>query len=118
MYDHVTTCVVCKQVNSNRGKRNQAFRQFLSGTPDFFGPLPMSGRGNRYILVFMDQFSKWVECFATPDCTADTVSKYLIEEIVCRYGVPYEIHSDQGRAFVSQLITQLCAKLNIHLCNS
>ena len=120
VYDHVTTCRVCKQVNGNRRKRNQAFRQFLSGTPwqrimvDFFGPLPMSGRGNRYILVFMDQFSKWVECFATPDCTAETVSKYLIEEIVCRYGVPYEIHSDQGRVFVSQLITQLCAKLNIH----
>jgi len=120
VYQHIMSCIDCQSVNGNKGKRKQPHRKFLSGSPwqrvqvDFFGPLPQSTRGNRYVLVFMDQFSKWVECFAVPDSTAETATRYLAEEVVCRYGVPHELHSDQGRAFISRVLHSLCSILGIY----
>ena len=37
---------------------------------DMLGPFPQSEWGNKYILVMVDQFSKWVEIHAIPDISA------------------------------------------------
>ena len=58
------------------------------------GPLPTTEKGNKYILVVTDMFSKWVEAFALKDTTSSTLAKILVDEIICRYGVPVSIHSD------------------------
>ena len=34
---------------------------------DFIGPLPLSDKDNRFILVVMDHFSKWIEVIPVPD---------------------------------------------------
>ena len=39
---------------------------------DVLGPLPRTARGNKYILVVMDYFSRWVEILPVPDHTAET----------------------------------------------
>jgi hypothetical protein len=52
---------------------------------DIMGPLTMSDRGNQYILVVMDIFSKWVEAFPLQSTTADTLATVLVNQIVCRY---------------------------------
>ena len=41
---------------------------------DILGPLPISEQGNQYILLVGDQFSKWMEAYAIPDQTAETVA--------------------------------------------
>lgn len=41
-------------------------------------PLPVNWKGNKYILVIVDQFSKWIECCALPDQQAETIAKALI----------------------------------------
>ena len=53
-------------------------------------------RGNQYVLVVVDQFSKWVECYALSDHTAERVSRTLVSEFIGRFGCPLELHSDQG----------------------
>jgi hypothetical protein len=75
---------------------------------DFVGPIsPASRSGNRYILVVVDHFSKWVEAFPTPDKSAATVAKILGDEIICRYDAPRAILSDQGSEFVNEVVTKL-----------
>ena len=64
---------------------------------DLLGPLPVTPRGNKYILTITDYFTTWVEIFAVPDQTAVTCAQTMLNEVVCRFGCPLAIHSDQGR---------------------
>ena len=80
---------------------------------DVAGPLPQSVRGNRFILVFTDYFTKWTEAVATPDHTAQTVARVFVDVWVSRFGCPLLLHSDQGREFESALFQALCERLRI-----
>ena len=70
---------------------------------DLVGPLPVSDRRNRYILVCVDYFTRWPEAYALPDMTASTVAKAFVDGWISRFGVPDRIHSDQGPQFESTL---------------
>lgn len=54
---------------------------------DVIGPLPKTPRGNRFVLVVVDYFTRWPEAYAIFDQTAQTVSQKLVEESVSRFGV-------------------------------
>ena len=56
-----------------------------------------SAKGNRYDLVMVDCFSKWTEACPLPDKTALSVVDAFFQHVVCRFGMPSVIHSDQGR---------------------
>lgn len=40
---------------------------------DLMGSFPRSSRGNVYVLVFMDYYTRWVELYALKKATAETV---------------------------------------------
>lgn len=70
---------------------------------DIMGPLPLSGEGNRYLLVIEDYFTKWTEAVTLPDQEAITVASALIKSVITKFGVPRELHSDQGSNFESNV---------------
>ena len=80
---------------------------------DIAGEFPVTERGNKYILVIQDYYTKWVECFAMHNMESATVAKLLVNEVVSRFGVPNKIHSDQGRQFESLLFKEMCQLLQI-----
>ena len=80
---------------------------------DIAGPFPVSASGNRYVVVLIDYFSKWPEVFPLPNQEAETVARALVDGIFCRFGVPDELHSDQGRNFESNLFRECCQLLGI-----
>ena len=61
----------------------------------------------------MDYLTKWPEVFAVPDQTVATIAKLLVEEIVSHHGIPTEILSDRGKAFLSSLIKEIVKLLGI-----
>ncbi|GJV44804.1 reverse transcriptase domain-containing protein [Tanacetum coccineum] len=61
---------------------------------DFIGPF-LSSRGNKYILVAIDYFSKWVEAKALPTNDARVVCKFL-KSLFARFGTPRAIISDRA----------------------
>jgi len=75
--------------------------------------MPLSAAGNKYVLVVADLFSKYVNLYAIPNQEAPTVADKLFREFVGQHGVPEQLHSDQGRQFESNLVTELCARLGI-----
>lgn len=83
-----------------------------------FTEIKPSEFGYKYLLVFIDTFSGWMEAFPTKHETANTIAKKLIEKILPRYGFPVMLGSDSGPAFISQvsqgLATALEAKWKLH----
>ena len=49
---------------------------------DILGPLPLTPRGNRYVLVVSDYFTNWTESYAIPNQEAATVPEKLVSEFV------------------------------------
>ena len=80
---------------------------------DILGPFPATYRGNRYVLVAMDYFTKWPEAYAVADQSAVTTAEHLVNEMFCRFGVPEELHSDQGQNFEAQVFQEVCKRLGI-----
>uniref|UniRef100_A0A3P9PE55 Gypsy retrotransposon integrase-like protein 1 n=1 Tax=Poecilia reticulata TaxID=8081 RepID=A0A3P9PE55_POERE len=79
-----------------------------------FTELPLTTYGNRYMLVVMDYFTKYINLYVLPDQRAVTVAKCLFEDYICRHGVPHSLHTDQGRQFDSDLIKCLCLSMGVH----
>jgi transposase InsO family protein len=94
-------------------------KQYNVGTPferiafDIAGPFPVTDSGNKYIMVVIDYFSKWPEAYGLPNQEAVTVSKALIKNWICRYGLPLEMHSEQGRNFESNVFQGVCELLGV-----
>ena len=80
---------------------------------DLLGPLPKSDSGNLWVLVVGDYCTKWIEAYALPDATATTVALKLVNEFVCLFGVPQELHSDQGTNFESKVFSEICQILGV-----
>ena len=105
--DWCRKCPTCSASNGPAHKRRARMQQYVVGSPfervalDILGPLPETDAGNKYALVVVDYFSKWVEAYAIPNQETTTLADVLIKEFITRFGVPLELHSDQGRNFES-----------------
>jgi transposase InsO family protein len=80
---------------------------------DILGPLPLSRKGNKYVLVISDLFTKWTESVALPNQEAKTVAEAFVNNFVCKFGVPLQLFTDQGSNFESRLLAEICAILGI-----
>ena len=117
IYTIVKTSAKCN-TNKTPGRRRRAeLGQYHAGAPmdrvmmDILGPLFKTPRGNTVILLLIDQFTKWIECYPLPDQSAEIVAKAILEDFFSRFWVPQEIHTDQGWNLVSNLFTSLCSLL-------
>jgi len=80
---------------------------------DILGPLPVSEKGHKYILVISDYFTKWTEAYPMPNMEAATIATLFVHNFVCRFGAPDFVHTDQGRNFESTLMSEICKLLGI-----
>ena len=71
-------------------------------------------KGNHYVLVIVDCFSRWTEACLLPNITALAVADAFFQLIVCRFGMPAVICSDQGREFENHLMQELCLLCGAH----
>ncbi|KAG1403288.1 hypothetical protein G6F60_005145 [Rhizopus arrhizus] len=80
---------------------------FLRAALDFFGPLPVSLNQNKYVLVVIDCFTRYVVIYPVQSTTQDELVKVFFNRFVLRHGVPKEILTDGGPPFNSIFFTQL-----------
>jgi hypothetical protein len=66
-------------------------------------------RGCKYLLVFVCTFSGWVEAFPTWTEKAWEIARCLLKEIIPRFVIPTSIGSENGPAFMAEVV-QLVAK--------
>jgi len=75
---------------------------------DILSGLPIAADGSKYLLAVVDAFTKWVEAYPLQDQEAATCITAVYNGMFSRFGLPRQLHSDQGRNFESQLVTELC----------
>lgn len=116
-------CRKCLKCASRKGyprKPKTPLKLYTVGAPmeriavDVLGPLPKTDSGNQYILIAQDYFTKWPEAFALPNQQAATVAEVLVNQFFTRFGIPMELHSDQGRNFESETFREVCRLLGIN----
>jgi hypothetical protein len=92
--DWVRSCKSCQQAKPGAGGSKLSPKADIVGAPmkrvgvDLQGPFPETIRGNKYILVIQDYFSRYVEMFPLKNKTAELVAEILSDEFFNRYGAP------------------------------
>ena len=116
----VVSCSLCNRNKKPNRKAKCKLTSYHAGAPmervhlDFLGPLPVTKNNNAYVLMIVDQFTKWVECIPLSNQSAEETAKAAVNEFFARFGVPFQIFTDRGTNFESALFKQLCETLGIH----
>ena len=64
-------------------------------------PLPQGKGQVKFLLFAIDYFTKWVETEALATITEAKIQSFVWKNIICRFGIPRTIISDNGRQFDS-----------------
>ena len=78
-----------------------------------FLSLEHSQGGYNSILVMTDVMTKYAWAYPTKNQEAKTVAKILVEDFITHYGIPEQIHSDQGQCFEGKVIQHMCKMLGV-----
>jgi len=118
--EYVKKCAKC-QMNKTLKPRKRvkmeitttARHPFEKCALDIVGPLTETVSGNRYILTFQDDLSKFIMAIPISQQDAETVAMECVLNIVLKFGAPAQILTDQGSNFLSELFKNVCEMLRI-----
>ncbi|GJT50775.1 reverse transcriptase domain-containing protein [Tanacetum coccineum] len=79
-------------------------------------PFPEGPGKVKFLIVAMDYFTKWIEAKPVATITGAQVKKFIWDNVVCRFGLPREIVSDNGKQFKDKPFKDWCEKLSIRQC--
>ena len=80
---------------------------------DIVGPLPLGKGQLKFLLVAIDYFTKLVEAEALATITKAKIRNFVWKNVICRFGIPMLIISDNGRQFDNQGFKDFCLNLGI-----
>ena len=114
---HCKVCIKC-QISKATLPRPAPLQPILTTRPwEMVGvdvlKVPMSNKGNQYLLVAQDYYTKWPFAKPMPDQKAERIVQILKDEVFTLVGPPQRLHSDQGRNFESTLLRDLCKAFGV-----
>ena len=80
---------------------------------DIMGPFPTALRQLKFLVVGIDYFTKWVEVELLATITEKSIRTFLWRNIICRYGIPRVLVSDNGKQFDNSAFRNFCSDLGI-----
>ena len=119
VFKYVQACPACQQFKPPNTTLVNPMQLHTVPAPwhtigiDIMGPFPTTPRKKRFLLAIVDYFTRWIELFPLRHTTASHIANILVNEVICRYGVPSYILSDNGPQFISQLFNAVCNHLGI-----
>lgn len=79
---------------------------------------PKASKGNRFILIAIDCFTKWVEAASFANLAKSQITRFIKQNIVYRYGLPHSIITNNVGNLNKDVKDALCVRFKIHHQNS
>lgn len=117
--EYVTNCVKCIEHRMNPrkpapiSKYEVIPRPFHSMHMDILGPFPVTREGYKYIIVYVDRFSRYTLIDKLKDRTAQSVAASLVNKVITEYSTPSVLISDNALEFTSAIVSELCKLFKI-----
>ena len=122
---HVRTCHRCQAYQDKKNTPPQPLHSLAAPWPfstwdmDVIEPMILkASNGHEYILVAIDYFTKWVEATSYKSVIQAVVARFLKHNIICRYGMPGELITNNGMNLKGKMNQQLCQQFKIEHRNS
>ncbi|XP_060177931.1 uncharacterized protein LOC132607873 [Lycium barbarum] len=92
---------------------------FFTWGMDVIGPIkPAASNGQRFILVAIDYFTKWVEAMSNKSVTKNVVADFVRNNIICCFGIPESLLTDNEVNLNSHSMKDICEHFKITHRNS
>ena len=115
---YIEKCKICK-LHKGKPHPRQPLRKFpVPDKPfdtvsmDLIGPLKLTSRGHRYILVVTDFLTRYVSVKPLVNKSADVVAEALWE-VFCEHGSPSSMYSDSGSEFRNAILAEMAKNFKI-----
>lgn len=118
-----SSCDTCQRAKHSSAISHGTFAPIIPTKPselvavDIYGPLPSGAGGARYILVFLDVFSKLVTLYSMRKATALACARHA-EHYIKDINQAKTILSDHGTQFTSELWYERLEQLNVRAIHS
>ena len=78
-----------------------------------YGPFPTTLRQLKFLVIGIDYFTKWMEAKPLAIITEKSIRTFVWKNIICRYGIPRVLVSDNGKQFDNDSFRDFCTELGI-----
>ncbi|GJW47782.1 reverse transcriptase domain-containing protein [Tanacetum coccineum] len=85
---------------------------------DILGPLPPARGGAKFVIVVIDYFTKWIEAKPLVKITGKEVIRFVMDNIICKLGLPRIIVTDNGAQLVNDPFKSWCGRFEIYQMNT
>lgn len=117
----IRRCDTCQSQKITRAKTREPM--IITDTPieafdkvsiDTVGKLRITPDGNQHILTLQCNLTKYLIAIPIPNLRASTIADALVRHLVCQFGAPRAILSDQGTSFLSEVVESMMRLFRIH----
>ncbi len=115
----VKTCDTCQTIKRDQSKKLAEMLLILPTEPnqmittDIGGPLKETNRGNKYFIVVIDHFTKFIQLHPLKRIQAEDVAQIFIDKWMMKFGILESLFSDGGTQYRSKLIESVYGYLDI-----
>ena len=120
IHDHVASCHACLKskhikhpIKLPMKLHDKAPGPFIELMIDAIGPMRRSRSGNKYIQVVVDVYSRFVIAWPTREITARKTIKELFDKVICCFGVPMILYSDNCSNYKNSTFKKACKAFGI-----
>ncbi|XP_065623880.1 uncharacterized protein LOC112029605 [Quercus suber] len=116
---YVKVCDQCQRFSNIPRQPSKYLTPMMAPWPfaqwglDILGPFLIGTRQTKFLVVGIDYFTKWVEAEPLVKITQQNVKNFVWKSIVCIFGVPRVLVSDNGRQFDNTPFREFCEQFGI-----
>ena len=116
---YVKACDKCQRFNNFIRQPSEELTPMTALWPfaqwglDIMGPFPTALTQQKFLVVGIDYFTKWVEAEPLATITEKSIRTFVWRKIIYRYGIPRVLVSDNGKQFDNSAFRDFCSGLGI-----